>query len=37
MEEKSTWEFGWGNLKTPLGRPSHRWEGSIKMVLYEIG
>jgi len=23
--------------KRPLGRPSHRWEGNIRMVLREIG
>ena len=23
--------------KRPLGRPRHRWEGNIKMVLQEVG
>jgi hypothetical protein len=31
--------FWWGNLreKRPLGRPRHRWENNIKMVLQEVG
>jgi hypothetical protein len=31
-------EFWWGNLKESLlGRPRHRWEDNIKMVLQEVG
>ena len=31
--------FWWLSLreKTPLGRPSRRWEDNIKMDLYEVG
>jgi hypothetical protein len=29
--------IGRSECKRPLGRPSHRWEGNIKMDLGEIG
>jgi hypothetical protein len=28
--------FWWGEGKTPLGRPRHRWEDNIKMNLQEV-
>ena len=40
MEEGgSTFKIITGKLtgKKPLGRPSHRWEGNIRMKLGEIG
>jgi len=37
-EERRTQDFG-GELegKTPLGRPRHRWENSIKMDIQVVG
>jgi hypothetical protein len=29
--------YHWPQGKRPLGRPKHRWEVNIKMVLREIG
>ena len=36
-EEYTGFLVGKPEVKRPLGRPRHRWEGNIKMDLQEVG
>jgi hypothetical protein len=37
FRESYNFLVGKPEIKRPLGKPSYRWDGSIKMVLTEIG